>query len=313
MKLTAILPTHNPSPVRLKRALEGLRLQTLSTECWETLLVDNASNSLPSDREFAEWGPPNLRIIREERLGLTRARRRGFSEASGSIVVLVDDDNVLDANYLGIVLDFFAAQPRVGLAGGRVLPEFEREPETWTREFHPLLALRDLGDQPLLSNGFREPGADHNTYPPFAPIGAGMALRAEVAREWLQALDKDQARIDLDRRGDSLLSGGDNDIVMTGMEAGWEVAYVPALSLVHLIPASRLDPEYLARINFSIQKSWMKVLFMHDANPWAQLSRIGCELRRFKAWMKLRPWTSPAARIRFAGTCGHFEGRIVAR
>ena len=58
-----------------------------------------------------------------------------------------------------------------------------------------------------------------------------------------------------DRRGNELTSGGDNDIVFCVMQAGWEVAYVPQLSLTHLIPAGRLEAGYLARLNRGIQKS----------------------------------------------------------
>ena len=36
------------------------------------------------------------RVVREERLGLTHARLRGHAEASGKILVFVDDDNLLD-------------------------------------------------------------------------------------------------------------------------------------------------------------------------------------------------------------------------
>jgi hypothetical protein len=63
-------------------------------------------------------------------------------------------------------------------------------------------------------------------------------------------------------------SSGDNDIVLCAMRAGWEVAYFPSLALNHLIPAGRLESNYLARLNRRVQKSWMQVLTLHDANPW---------------------------------------------
>ena len=40
------------------------------------------------------------------------------------------------------------------------------------------------------------------------------------------------------------------------------------------------------------------------------LTRSGARLRQFKAWFGHRAWTSPAARIRWQGACGHYEGRI---
>jgi hypothetical protein len=88
------------------------------------------------------------------------------------------------------------------------------------------------------------------------------------------------------------------------------VAYSPRLSLTHLIPAGRLDPDYLARLNRGINRSWMHVLTLHAVNPWPPLTRNGAALRKIKAWFRCHPWTSAPARIRYAGVCGHFDGRV---
>jgi hypothetical protein len=94
------------------------------------------------------------------------------------------------------------------------------------------------------------------------------------------------------------------------MRAGWEVGYFPELSLTHLIPAGRLEPTYLSRLNRGIQKSWMQVLTRHEANPWPPLTPVGAALRKLKVWFSSRAWSSPAARIRWQGACGHFDGRV---
>ncbi|HZP59179.1 MAG TPA: glycosyltransferase [Opitutaceae bacterium] len=308
MDLSVVIPTHNPSPVRLRRTLEGLRAQSLPMGRWETILVDNDSSSFPDSAVLRECAPENLAVVRETKLGLTAARRCGFRAACGAVAVLVDDDNVLAPDYLSRVLELLAAHPRVGACGGKSLPEFEVPPPSWTTEFHGLLALRDLGAKPLISHGLRPPGTARNDYPLFAPFGAGMAVRREA---WMAWLDAPAHRTTFnDRTGCELTSGGDNDIILTVMQAGWEVAYFPELSLLHLIPSSRLDPSYLARLNRGIQKSWMQVLSAHNACPWPPLTPLGARLRKLKAWCARHPWSSPAARIRYAGAAGHFEGRV---
>lgn len=305
MQLSVIIPTHNPDLGRLQRVLRGLLSQTLPAAQWETLLVDNASSPAVAARDFVE-APTNLRVVSEPQVGLSAARRRGFSEARGEVAVLVDDDNVLAPDYLERVLALFARLPRVGIAGGKSVPEFEKEPEDWQREFLPLLALRDLGPAELVSAGLRHPSSARNVYPDFAPMGAGMALRRAAWTAWLEEAGAGLS----DRRGSELTSSGDNDIVLCAMRANWEVGYCPALSLTHLIPASRLDADYLARLNRGIQQSWMQVLARHDANPWPPLSASGAALRKLKAWFAHRPWSSPAARIRWQGASGHFDGRV---
>jgi len=311
VKLTVVIPTHNPSLERLRATLHGLQAQTLPADRWETLVVDNASTTFPSTADYSDVQPGNLRVIREPKLGLTAARRCGLRATEAEFAVLVDDDNVLAPDYLENVLGIFTAHPRLGVAGGKLVPHFAIEPPAWTREFFPLLALRDLGPSEIVSSGLRPAGASHNEYPAYAPVGAGMALRQAAWQAWLGARDHDAGALS-DRRGDALTSSGDNDIVLCAMRSGWEVGYFPQLTLTHLIPATRLEVDYLARLNRGIQKSWMQVLALHDACPWPPLSPAGVALRKSKAWFVYHPWTSPAAHVRYHGACGHFEGRLRA-
>ncbi len=305
MLISVIIPTHNPHRGRFGRTLAGLRGQTLPAADWEVILVDNGSSPPVAPIILKESGLANLRLVAEPQLGLTHARRCGSAAAGGQFLVLVDDDNVLNPDYLAQVARLFLAHPHVGAIGGRSVPEFERAPESWVREFEGLLACRDLGMVPLVSQGLRNPATRRNEYPAFAPIGAGMSLRREAMLAWMA---DSAAKNITDRRGDELTSGGDNDIILTLMHHGWEVAYFPELSLTHLIPASRLSVDYLGRLNRGIQKSWMRVLARHEANPWPPIPGWTVPLRKLKAWFAGRAWSSPAARIRWQGACGHFEG-----
>ena len=311
LAVTVILPTHNPNRGRLLATLRGLRAQTLPADRWETVLVDNASADFPRPEDYAAAAPANLRVVAEERLGLTAARRAGIAAAAGALVVLVDDDNVLDPGYLAEAVALFAREAELGAAGGRSVGEFERPPAPWLAEFYPLLALRDPGDSPELARWPRD-GTSPRAYPACAPIGAGMVLRREAALTWARALGDSPARAGLDRTGEQLVSGGDNDIVMTALENGWAVGYFPTLSLRHLIPASRLEPAYLGRLNRAIRKSWVQVLALHGANPWRPIPAWTVGLRQAKALVTCRAWSSAAGMIRWQGLCGQLEGQAAA-
>jgi glycosyltransferase involved in cell wall biosynthesis len=303
--LSVIIPTHNPHAGRLNRALAALRSQTLPSSQWETLIIDNASSPPLAPSVFREALPSNARLLSEPQLGLTAARRRGFREAHGEFVVMVDDDNVLAPDYLTQVTALFAAHPDIGALGGKSLPDFGQTPPAWTREFDGLIACRDHGDVQQISSG-TAPGPSPTAYPPFAPIGAGMALRRAALQPWL---DDPSATSLSDRRGAALTSGGDNDIVLTLLRHGWAIAYFPSLSLTHLIPAERLTRAYLARLNRGIAKSWVQVLRKHSASPWTPIRAWTVPLRQMKAWFVHRAWSGPAQYVRWQGACGHFEGR----
>ncbi len=310
--VTVVLPTHNPDRDRLRRTLRGLRAQTLAAEQWETIVVDNASAPALAAADWAADAPAKLRVVREPSLGLTAARCAGFAAARGDLIVLVDDDNVLAPGYLAEVQAIFARQPRLGAAGGKSRPVFLVPPAPWQGEFFPLLAVRDLGEREQVAPSLRPEGSAQAVYPACAPIGAGMALRREAARAWSASLAQAPERRCLDRRGPALVSGGDNDIVLTVLGGGWEVGYFPTLVLEHLIPPERLDPGYLARLNRALQRSWVQVLALHQANPWPRIARWTVPLRCGRAYFRHQAWRSPAHHIRWQGVCGRFEGQALA-
>ena len=308
--VAVIIPAHNPDPERLRRTLAGLNAQTFPAANWETLLVDNASTRFPGADFFAAHAPARFSIVAEPVLGLTAARRRGFQSAAAPLAVLVDDDNVLAPDYLAHAVAHFTAHPALGTAGGRSLPEFTSAPADWTREFFPLLALRDLGESPILAESLRPLGTARDEYPLCAPIGAGLVVSRAAWTTWTNRTAP-SAHL-TDRRGGELTSGGDNDLVLCALRAGHACGYFPDLSLTHLIPDSRLTPDYLARLNRGIQHSWMQVLTLHAVNPWPPLSSHAARLRQLKAWFTYRAWnsTTPAPYIRWQGACGHFSGRV---
>lgn len=304
--ISVITPTHNPHPARLHRTLRALRGQTLPVGEWETLLIDNASQPALTLAPWQQSGPANLRMIAEPSLGLSRARCRGFTASDGEILVMVDDDNVLDPDYLANVVRHFAADPGLGALGGNVRPDFEETPPAWVAQFQGLLALRELGPTSLRACWIND---QPRTYPACSPIGAGLAIRRAVALDYAAALSGDAIRRQLDRTGDQLVSGGDNDLVMHVLEAGGSVGFEPDLNLTHLIPARRLERAYLGSLNRAIARSWVRVLALHGIQPWPPINPATVPLRQCRAWWRARAWRDPAAWIIWQGWCGQFEGQ----
>ncbi len=240
--ITVAICTHNPNPEILRRCLAALRAQRNVPSSTELIVVDNSSLppvTVPS--EFSVLPGFNAtRVVREETLGLTHARHRALQEATGEIVVFVDDDNFLAPDYLAVVAQFFTDHPQAGAAGGRCLGEYESPPPAWIASVAAYLAISDQGNQ-----------AFHMTQPGWwAPVGAGMAVRRQAA---LQAFAKPMLLTD--RQGKSLSSGGDTEICYRLCRAGHQLWYVPTLNLEHFMPVWRIEPAYLLKLAEGIGQS----------------------------------------------------------
>lgn len=301
--LSVVIPTHNPHPLRFARVLEALHQQTLSAESWELLIIDNASLvpvELPT--ALACVHRPPLVII-EPRLGLTSARWRGITEAIAQFIVFVDDDNVLEPLYLEEVIRLFREFPQLGAAGGKSIPEYEVAPPLWFTEGLAPLGCRDLGtlEQIFLARDY----ALQPAYPPFAPIGAGMALRKDAAAAWMATALTSPVT---DRRGNSLSSAGDCDLVLHVLDSGWDVGYFPSLSLTHLMDAARVSPSYLEAISRTAFRDFIRVLDLHGIRPWGKIDPWSIRLRALKAWFSYRAWRGPRERLRWQGAIGQYEG-----
>jgi glycosyltransferase involved in cell wall biosynthesis len=247
---SVIIITHNPRPHYLGRVLTALRGQTLSTEQWELLVVDNASDEpLTADAWDLSWHP-RTKLIREDELGTSVARARGIREAAANLLVFVDDDNVLDHNYLAEALRIGREWPQLGVWGGSIVPEFEVEPPDYLRDYLCYLALREINTERWcnLSNFI---GTD--------PWGAGMCLRASVAAEYCRLRAK--STIHIGRVG-NLLSGEDTEMCYVAhYSLGLGMGLFPALKLVHLIPKERLKEDYLVNICTGIHTSLLLIDF----------------------------------------------------
>ncbi|HEY3415308.1 MAG TPA: glycosyltransferase [Armatimonadota bacterium] len=262
--ISVCLCTHNPRREYLTRVLAALAGQSLDPERWELIVVDNKS-----EESVAQWadlsGIRHARVISEPKLGLTNARVAAIHAADGEVLVFVDDDNVLAADYLECACTVMAEKEFLGAIGGKCKGEFEVDPPTWTHHYLQYLAVADHGNQPLFIH-------HKNTYLPWYPYGAGLVIRRELARIYVHQLENDPERRKLDRRGNSLTSAGDIDMVLTIMDEGHGIGFFPQLSLKHIIPRQRLSFSYLKRLiyhsNYSLYHLMLSRHIAFHPRPW---------------------------------------------
>lgn len=237
MRIELVICTYNPNRDFLRRTIEGLKAQSLSVEEWGFLIVDNNS-STPVDASFVNWHPHG-RVIVESEPGLTPARICGIRNSDTELIVFVDDDNVLDAQYLEEVLRIASEKLDMGAYGaGKIIPEYSVEPDADCLPFTKGLALRKR-DHALWSN---DPRDSCN------PWGAGLIVRRSVALEFANVMSDDPIRKMLGRKGDSLNSAEDIEFSWIACRQGLGKGVFPSLKMKHLIDSSRVDRAYLARL-----------------------------------------------------------------
>jgi glycosyltransferase involved in cell wall biosynthesis len=272
--VSVILCTHNPRADYLDRVLKGLQNQTFSVQHWELLVIDNASEESVADRFDISWHPSG-RHVREDELGLTPARLRGIAEAVAELLVFVDDDNVLDSDYLEQALRVAREYPFLGTWGGSANPEFEVPPQPWAVPYLGRLAIREC---------MRDSWSNLLSYNESLPYGAGMCVRRVVATAYAAKANADRRHRALDRRGDDLAGGGDYALIFAGCEIGLGTGSMVALRLTHLIPARRLTRSYLLRLEE--RSAYSIVLLDHLVNGAFPPEPRASLLRRLVRWCR---------------------------
>ena len=296
----------------LRRVLAALRVQTLPREQWELVIVDNGSrvpleaaersnfdrdhfdilkeaeaagtNSkitklemVNAELELVLSWHPSARIVREERQGLTAARLRGFAETKGELIVLVDDDNVLDPDYLEQALRIAEEFPFLGSWSGQAVFEFE-DPSVRPPEMLRGLLLERRFERDYWSNDRHHTKSD--------PYGAGMCVRRVVAEAYVRKLASEPKRMELDLSGEDLLYGGDLDLAFAGLDIGLGKGAFHRLKFTHLVPKSRCSMDYLLRAVGGHAHSEVVAAWLDGDRPPREDSAISEKLSRWLRGLK---------------------------
>lgn len=301
-QLSVIICTHNPKPDYLQRVLDGLAAQTMPVARWELLLIDNASQTPLASCCDLSWHP-RARIIREEVLGLTPARRRGIHESEGAVLVYVDDDNVLAPEYLRTAQALLAAHPNLGAIGaGALEPEFAVEPSPELVPHVALLALRTRPDA-----AWSEDPADGEC----VPWGAGLCVTRPVALAYERLVEHLDGHGLLDRRGQHLYGNGDVAFSWAASLIGKGFGVFPELRATHLIRAERVTQHYFLRMVFDSTFSNTVSDYLFHGTPPSGTARRWLELFRLPLRALRRgPF---AMRISWAGIRGADRARALIK
>ena len=234
--LSVALCTHNHEQ-RLRRTLNGLAQLVRPTCPWELLIIDNASSDgTPRLLVAPDWRAPgtSVRVVREERLGLSNARNRAIEEATGDYIVFMDDDETPDPRWLSAYEKIILAE-RPDALGGRIEVVFEDgERPAWLQdELLGFLGHLDHGD-----------GARQLTALNTPIFGGNFAFRRKIF-ELIGAFDAE-----LGRKGTANTGGEDTEMYRRMIRSGCNVWWVPDAIIHHRIQVDKLRRRYFLDLHF---------------------------------------------------------------
>ena len=234
--ITVILCTYNRCQ-SLSKALESVAASEMPrSTVWEVLVVDN--NSRDQTRAvvegFCHQQPSRFRYLFESKQGKSHALNAGIREARGDILAFIDDDVVVERNWLCNLTAPLKDKSYAG-TGGRILPERNFSPPPWLPLDGPnnmggILALFDLG------------AADVELKQP--PFGTNMAFQKEMFEKY------GGFRLDLGPRPGSELRNEDTEFGRRLLTAGERLRYEPSATVYHRVPEERLTKGYFLKFCF---------------------------------------------------------------
>ena len=207
---------------------------------YEIVLVDNNSSDNTKgecQRFVADFPDVVLRYCYEEKQGLSHARNCGITNAHGDLLVYVDDDAIVNKEYLSTYADFFKRNSDAVAAGGPILPQYDgcEEPEWMSHYTRQLITGK-------LYLGEHEREFPHDAFP-----GGGNAAYRKSVFDTVGLFNPE-----LGRKGNSLLGAEEKDLFDKMTTAGMHFYYLPTAILYHLIPSKKLTKDYFDRLTYGI-------------------------------------------------------------
>ncbi len=225
LRLTIIIPTKNRADV-LSRLLDSIgQLNAMSTILPEIIVADNDSQDDTFEYIKSQAGcfRATVRAVKVTRPGKSAAINDGLKEASGDVVAFLDDDVVVDKNWLAAIDDFFrSGEYQVGQGVIR-LPSPEKDDPEILQLIERYRTIPRLEYQTNLKSVHSLNGANFF-----------------VAREVFDRIGGFDERLGPGASGTS----EDVDFARRLNQANIAIGYVPGAIVYHRVDRARLTEEY---------------------------------------------------------------------
>ncbi len=261
-RVSLIIATYNRSQWVVE-TLRSVVEQSADQNRWECIVVNNNStdDTISRVEEFiSSHSNFDIRLVTESKQGLSHARNCGIANSRGEILAIIDDDELINRDFISAYIEFFDSHPDVASAGGKIIAQYRTARPAWMSKYteRPIANPIDLGEQP-------------QEFPKGVIPGGGNMAIMRWAIDSYGVFDPT-----LGRCGERLIGGEESDLferLRAGGESCW---YIPQAVMYHLIPDEKLNHKYMDALSYNIGVS--------------QRLRAGIEGRRFFRFSELLKW-----------------------
>lgn len=182
-KVSIIIPNYNGEK-HLGECIDSLLRLDFPRINYEIIVVDNASSD--NSREFIASMYPDVRLIIAERnLGFASGCNLGIRNSSGEHIILLNNDTVVDTNWLKELVAVADNDKDVAIAGSKLL--YKHNPNEIQ---NAMSYLTDRGDGGDVGSHQPDEGQYDATREVMAVCGASMLIKRTLIEE-IGALDED--------------------------------------------------------------------------------------------------------------------------
>ncbi|MGL4849562.1 MAG: glycosyltransferase family 2 protein [Clostridium sp.] len=226
-KLSIIICTYNRAEI-LKECIKSIVSNNKNLEKYEIVIVDN--NSSDNTRECVnEMEINNLRYTLEIKQGLSNARNRGIIEACYRYIAFIDDDVIVEKQFVENILKYFSDSKNV-CGGGKIYSIWKTEKPNWFKEnFYSIIGETKYGEN--------KRKLSRNEY----PYGGNMFFDKTIF-EKLEVFNPD-----LGIQGEEVKMGEEVEVCERIRGKGHEIYYLNDVVVGHRVHMNKINKDYVKK------------------------------------------------------------------
>jgi glycosyltransferase involved in cell wall biosynthesis len=239
--VSIVICTYN-RPILFKSTLQSVLDIDFDPHQYEIIVIDNGNDHQSQDvfASIKRDARCRMSYAKEEKPGLSHARNKGIALSQGRIVVFLDDDELVDPNWLQELIKPYDSDERTACVGGRIIPVFpdNKYPSWYSKDIQGFFGGVDNGEN------------IHEVNFPQEYIGGG-----NMSFNRLLILESGMFNVRLGIIGASSYSGEENELALRIRNKGFKVLYTPFAITYHLIERERISKQFFHKRLFQSGQS----------------------------------------------------------